>query len=85
MRVIMPWFLVTAFVSNAMLVGSAAYRALFIAQVSFYVLAALGPSFSRLKVSVLSLPYAFCQLNLDAIVGTFAYFSGTQKAAWGKS
>jgi cellulose synthase/poly-beta-1,6-N-acetylglucosamine synthase-like glycosyltransferase len=84
LRVIMPWFLVTAFLSNALLCGTDAFRPLFAGQLLFYILAALGPSLSALRVKGLTLPYAFCRLNIDAIFGTIAYFTGAQKAAWGK-
>ena len=84
MRVIMPYFLIAAFVSNLGLAGFPVFKTLFLMQVLFYTSALTGPLLDRLKVKFLSIPYTFCMLNIDAVVGTYAYFNGIQKVTWEK-
>ncbi len=82
LRVLLPYFIILAFVSNLFLLKSPLFMAVFLLQSAFYIAAALGPFAARLRVGLLALPYAFCMLNIDAIAGTYAYFAGTQKVTW---
>jgi biofilm PGA synthesis N-glycosyltransferase PgaC len=82
LRVLVPYFLISAFVTNAMLLNIPFFRGVFFVQVLFYLFAACGPLSLKMHISILSLPYAFCMLNVDAIVGTYTYFAGLQKVTW---
>jgi hypothetical protein len=67
------------FISNAMLANQSVYRVLFIGQVAFYALAAIGLMFQSLKLRVVSIPTGFCFLNLMTVGGLWNYLRGTYR------
>jgi cellulose synthase/poly-beta-1,6-N-acetylglucosamine synthase-like glycosyltransferase len=86
-RLLVPWCLVALLASSATLFalqGGAAYRVALLAQAAFYVMALLGWSLDRLKVRIplLSVPYAFALLNLAAAASPFRFLAGRERAAW---
>lgn len=88
LRLMVPYFLVTAFLANAFLVSSPFYSALMAVQVLFYTLAAFEAFRLRVNAqgrSLGSLPYMFCLLNISAAAGLIRYLQGQPKAAWEKA
>jgi cellulose synthase/poly-beta-1,6-N-acetylglucosamine synthase-like glycosyltransferase len=86
-RLLVPWCLVAMLASSGTLHalhGAATYRLALLAQAAFYLLALLGWSLDRLKVkvSLLSFPYAFALLNLAAAASPFGFLTGRERATW---
>ncbi len=83
-----PLCLILAFIANGVLAfetgGALWERALFGAQVLFYLLSligAMGHNQRRLS-GLLKLPYYFVFMNLSVIQGFFRYMKGKQSGAW---
>lgn len=88
LRLMVPYFLVLAFLSNVFLLHLPFYFAVMAVQVLFYSLAAYEAVRLRSNAqgrSVGSLPYMFCLLNISAAAGLFRYLQGQPKAAWDKA
>lgn len=83
-RLLCPWFMVAAFFSNLLLIGQPAYRVLFILQLVFYAAALCGALLrnSPRRNRLVTLPYAFCLLNLAAVMGLFEWLTGRQTVTW---
>ncbi len=90
LRLLVPYFLAAAFISNMFLCEIPFYRFLMITQLCFYGLAA----FEALRMHFLpeskpfkpaALPYMFCLLNFSAVAGLYRYLKGQPKAAWDKA
>ncbi len=86
MRLLIPLFLITQFVSNLFLLRKPFYLTFFIGQILFY-----GSAFFEMKKTGKDkkgfgyIPYTFCLLNYSAIVGLIQFLSGRQKANWEKA
>jgi poly-beta-1,6-N-acetyl-D-glucosamine synthase len=63
-RLVVPVLLIVALISNILLIRRSPYDWLFLAQVMFYGLAALG-TVANLKPKFLRLPFYFCMINLS--------------------
>ncbi len=90
LRLMVPYFLMTAFLSNLFLCAHPFYCFLLLVQAAFYSLAA----FEALRVHFFpqmkpfrpaALPYMFCLLNFSAAAGLRQYLKGQPKAAWDKA
>lgn len=84
LRLLGPFLLGTAFLANFALLDMAIYRALFTIQCLIYCAAAIGyysPAI-RNRLSVVSVPYAFCLLNWSTAVGFYRYVRGEQRVTW---
>jgi cellulose synthase/poly-beta-1,6-N-acetylglucosamine synthase-like glycosyltransferase len=81
LRLACPWALIALFVASGdltVVIGGAATRALFLAQVMFYALALLGAAVGRLG----SWARTFVVLNAAAVLGLWRYARGTQAVTW---
>ncbi len=88
LRLLVPYFLILAFLSNVFLVHRPFYLLTFVIQVLFYALAAYEAVRLRSHAqgrSIGSLPYMFCLLNVSAAAGLLSYLQGQPKAAWDKA
>jgi hypothetical protein len=88
LRLLVPYFLILAFLSNAFLVQLPFYLGTLAVQVLFYGLAAYEALRLRSNAqgrSIGSLPYMFCLLNFSAAAGLLSYLRGKPKAAWDKA
>lgn len=83
-RLLGPFALVTLFVTSAVLAATPLYGVLFIAQVVFYVGAALGQRYRDRprKPFLLNLPYTFCLLNWATVVGFVRWLGNRQSVMW---
>ena len=79
LRIFAPFFLAGMFVSNVLLANQPLYRLLFVGQLLFYMLAAIGLLFQSLKLRVISIPTGFCFLNLMTVGGLWNYLRGTYR------
>ncbi|PKO99460.1 MAG: glycosyl transferase [Bacteroidetes bacterium HGW-Bacteroidetes-8] len=72
------------FLNAALAWGSQSYLALFIAQILFYSLAALGWILQsrEIKVKALFIPYYFLIMNYAVYRGFFRYLAGKQSVNW---
>lgn len=91
LRLMVPYFLVSLFISNYFVSGKAVlYNLAFFLQVIFYSLVLLGllAEKSGLKLSgffrILYVPYEFCVLNLAAVVALGVFLAGGMDAKWRK-
>ncbi len=76
LRIIAPFFLITAFVSNLLLCHLPLFRATMGVQAIICVLAWIGICFPRITSRFISVPAAFVFLNLMSLKGFGAYLSG---------
>jgi cellulose synthase/poly-beta-1,6-N-acetylglucosamine synthase-like glycosyltransferase len=79
LRIFAPAFLVTMFVSNALLAHQSFYRVLFFGQMIFYALAVVGLIFQSVKLRLISIPTGFCFLNLMTVGGFWNYLRGAYR------
>jgi len=81
LRWLVPFFVVLAFLTNAMLLEQPLYRALLIAQcLGCGVVAAVNVL--RIRWKPLYVPYYFMLVNAAIMLGFFKNLLGMQKAAW---
>ncbi len=85
-RLLCPAFLVLALVANFLLLDFLFYQITFTLQVLFYIaalIAQLAPQVSR-KTPLLSVPHAFCLLNLSTVAGFGRFIGGRQQVTWAR-
>jgi cellulose synthase/poly-beta-1,6-N-acetylglucosamine synthase-like glycosyltransferase len=80
-RLLVPLALITAALSNALLLGSSTFRWLGLCQLLFYALVALGAVW-QLRPKILRLPYYFCMINAATVFGGYRALRGRQHLAW---
>lgn len=82
LRLAGPLLLVTAFLTNASLIGSHPfYRAALLLQAVFYLLAALGMTLP-LRLKILTLPAGFVFLNAAVVSAFWNYLTNPDPARW---
>ncbi len=67
---------------NSMLVHLPFFKTLFVLQLLFYSMAAMGPLINRLKIPGLGIPYYFCLINFGAFLGFYRFISRKQTGHW---
>jgi poly-beta-1,6-N-acetyl-D-glucosamine synthase len=80
-RLVVPFAMVAALVANALLISSPFYRALFLLQALFYLLALAG-TLCRLRPKSLMLPYYFCMINAAVFFGVYHAMTSRRTMAW---
>ena len=83
-----PIAIVTTFIANMTLAfSSQTFFLLFIAQLAFYLLAALGYMLKDrpTKFKLTYIPYYFIYMHYYVVLGWIKYFSGKQKVTWDKA
>jgi cellulose synthase/poly-beta-1,6-N-acetylglucosamine synthase-like glycosyltransferase len=88
LRLAGPFLLAAAIAANATLAGSGLlYDVALSAQGLFYLSALGGYLFGHVPVvgRWLALPYAFCLLNLTALIGVVRFIGGSQAVTWDKA
>jgi poly-beta-1,6-N-acetyl-D-glucosamine synthase len=81
LRLAVPWALLTMLIANALLLNEVVYRALFIMQAGFYLLAAWG-LFFKIGGRPASLAAAFVVLNSAAWLAFWVWITGGASGAW---
>ena len=81
LRWFVPFLMIAALVSNALLLPQPVFAVLLALQLLFYVLAAIGAMVGK-KSAVFSLPHYFVTINLALFFGFFRFITRTQRAAW---
>jgi poly-beta-1,6-N-acetyl-D-glucosamine synthase len=84
LRLLGPVCLLTALGSNLVLVELAVYRLFLVLQTLFYTAAIAGHMTRNPKkrATVLSVPYAFCLLNLATVMAFYRFVLGRQQVTW---
>ena len=82
LRWLAPFLMITALISNAMLLARPLFGVLLALQLLFYALALFGAFIRRRKIVLFSAPYYFVTINLALLLGFFRFVTGTQPAAW---
>lgn len=85
LRLAAPLFLLIMFAANFFLVEQPVYRALFVGQSIFYLMAIYGLIFSAKRGRLFSIPAGFVFLNWMALSGLWHYIRQPSKNAWGKA
>jgi poly-beta-1,6-N-acetyl-D-glucosamine synthase len=80
-RLLVPFAMLIALLSNALLLGSRLYAAMFCAQLAFYFLATYGALW-RLRPKPLMLPYYFSMINLAMFFGFYHAMTSRRSLAW---
>ena len=84
LRWLVPFFLITILVSNALLINRSYYGVLLVGQVSFYLWASLGYLFRKRMQGVrfALVGYFLLAMNLAFLVGFFRNLAGRQEVTW---
>ena len=84
LRWLVPFFLLTIFLSNLMLVGNFFYNMTFILQIIFYGLALVGWVGERwnVKFKPFSIPLYFSTVNIAAMVSLYRTLKGYKAVTW---
>ncbi len=85
LRYAVPWFLLLAFVTNALLLGrDSLYLFTFLAQVALYLMALVGWIADRRRVNAgpLAFPYYFVLTNAASLVAFLKFLSGDGHVVW---
>jgi len=85
LRWLIPFFMVSAFVSNLLIIESGfVYRAAFLAQAAFYVLALVGftGELFKTRIPVVSVVFSFCVANIGMGIGVLRGIMGKAPAAY---
>lgn len=81
LRLVVPFAMVAALIANLFLLGNPLYRAVFIAQVLFYLLALVGMRAS-LKPKILLLPFYFSMVNASTFFGIYHALTSRRSMTW---
>ena len=85
LRLLVPFFLITLFVSNLLIVLNLnLYMVFFILQVIFYFFALAG-GMARFKNKLFDIPHMFCVMNMAAVVGLYRFLRNRQDVTWEKA
>jgi cellulose synthase/poly-beta-1,6-N-acetylglucosamine synthase-like glycosyltransferase len=84
LRVMIPYFLAAAFISNAFLLNISFYKIAFVLQIAFYLFATIGSLLLKHKIRLFNIPYTFCLLNITAVKGLYSFVGNHQKVTWKK-
>ena len=86
-RLFSPFLLATTFASNWLLASDAPYHWFLWLQTAFYAAASLGYLVrgAKHRPFLLSVPYAFCLLNLATVVALVRLLKGRQQVTWEKT
>ena len=85
LRYAVPVFLVTAFVSSAILArGSSIFEIALLGQLAFYLIAGLGILLERAgaRIGVFAIPHYFVLANLASVLGFYKFLSGERYTTW---
>ncbi|MGH9737881.1 MAG: glycosyltransferase [Candidatus Acidiferrales bacterium] len=83
LRWLVPYFLFVIFTANTLLLAHSPFRVSFALQLAFYLAALIGfCAGNRRTHFALSVPMAFCLVNLAAQIGTIKALTGHQPRAW---
>ena len=84
LRWLVPYFLITFFGFNLLLLGNPLYDLTLALQIAFYGLAIAGYLWQRNGKAprVLGLPFSFCLVNIAALVGVARFLMGNRSGQW---
>jgi cellulose synthase/poly-beta-1,6-N-acetylglucosamine synthase-like glycosyltransferase len=83
-----PFLLILVFILNFFLLDLGwVYPVIFVAQVIFYLAAALGYFLEnrQIRMKLLFVPYYFCVMNYAVVAGLIRFLKGGQKGTWEKA
>ncbi len=83
LRWLLPFFLITLFVSNWFVVETIGLKIFLGCQVIFYIAALIGLA-TETKVRLFAIPFYFCIVNLGALIGFFRWLTKSQHVMWKK-
>lgn len=84
MRWLVPWFLLTALLTNIVIIDAHwIYRAIIAVQILFYGLIVVGLLIKPLRrVTIVKLPFFFAQVNFAIAHATLAFLLGKRMTTW---
>lgn len=85
-RWLVPFFMISAFLSNLILAGDLLlYQIVFMLQSVFYLMALLGRTTNLFSRNILKLPSFFVVVNLSILNAWYLYIRGKRMVAWNPS
>ncbi len=81
LRLLVPFAMILAFLTNIFLRHYLIYQILLAGQIAFYILALLG-FYLRLRPKLLMLPYYFTMINASAFLGMYYVLTGMKRMPW---
>jgi poly-beta-1,6-N-acetyl-D-glucosamine synthase len=81
LRLVAPFAMIAALISNLFLLNRPPYQLLFIGQACFYILAIVG-AFTKLRPKLFMLPYYFSMINAAMFLGTYHALTGLRTMKW---
>ncbi len=85
LRLLVPFFMITLFLSSLTLSGELFYNIFFIVQSVFYLMALVEALFRRRIKRIFGVPYLFCLLNFSALIGLRDFLFNRIDVKWGKA
>jgi hypothetical protein len=83
LRWMVPFALISLFLSNALLLNIPLFRIIFLVQLAFYLLTAAGALFPLQTLwRPLNIPLYFCTLNMAALISFIDLFRGKKYVVW---
>jgi len=84
MRWLVPWFILTAIISNMILTfHENIYSVILFFQVLFYLFAIIGKTKNRIsRILIFKLPYYFIQVNWGILISWIRYLKGERVVMW---
>ena len=84
LRWLVPYFLITLFAANLLLLGQLIYNLALGLQVAFYLFALVGYLWQKKNKPprLLTIPFFFCLVNLAALVGVARFLMGKKSGQW---
>ncbi len=83
LRWLIPYFLIALLATNACLLASSYFRAVFALQLAFYGAALIGFCLRNRRTRIpWSVPMSFCLVNFAALVGTIKALAGRASGIW---
>ncbi len=84
LRWLVPYFLITLFVVNALLLDNLLYQLTITLQITFYVFAVIGYVWQKKSKPprFLGIPFSFCLVNIAALMGVARFVMGNKAGQW---
>ncbi len=83
LRWLLPFFLITLFISNWFILDMLSFKIFLWCQIGFYILSLVG-LVTNTRMRLFSIPFYFCMVNLGALIGFFKWLTKSQQVMWKK-
>lgn len=84
LRLMVPFLLLTTFLSNCFALDNNFYKIILMLQIIFYIFAFIG-LVSKITNRIFNIPYMFCVMNAAAVAGFYRFLTHKQDILWQKA